>query len=246
MRHRRLGQPGGQLGFTLVEVLAAIALLVLLAAAVMSFLGVLRDRQRTVGDAYERQRSLSLLMERLDAEVMTCFADSGEGESGIAGSDAKLTLGSRGVGLSGNRAETLGLSSTQFSTYELSGSELKVSRLEQAGAQPMVLVVRGVGKVRFRYHDGKEWKTSFDSMNAKVLPLAIEVSVWFASTLSQAQQEPISATDSEFVEGTDAAEAGATVEIPPDRVRVFVIPDGARADRGTSDLDQTGSEPATP
>ena len=84
-------------GFTLVEVLAAVSLLVLLAAAVMSFLGVLRERQKTVGDAYERQRGLALIMERMDAEITTCFADDGEGNAGINGTESSLKLGSRGA-----------------------------------------------------------------------------------------------------------------------------------------------------
>lgn len=212
-------------GFTLVEVLAAVALLVLLAAAVMSFLSVLRDRQKTVGDAYDRQRSLALVMERLDAEVITCFADSGEGEAGISGTESQLKIGSRGVGLGLLGAESLQVSSTQFSSFGLSGSEFRVSRQEQTGVSPVTLTVRGVGKVRFRYHDGSEWRTTFDSQRARGLPMAIEVSVWFAESL----QEPAAATEVIESEASDAVEPAEVIEVPPDRVRIFAIPDGVRS-----------------
>lgn len=213
--------------FTLIEVLAAIGLLVLLAAAVMSFLGVLRDRQRTVGEAYERQRGLALMMERLDAEVMTCFADSGEAQPGISGTESKVTIGSRGVGLGSLAAEAMRVSSTQFSTFELAGSDLRVTRTEEAGASPMVLNVQGIGKVRFRYHDGVEWQTTFDSVQSKGLPMAIEVSVWFASTLSDAEM-PQSSEESEGLDEDVDVEV-SPVEVPPDRVRIFAIPDGVKA-----------------
>jgi prepilin-type N-terminal cleavage/methylation domain-containing protein len=218
----------GRRGFTLVEVLAAVALLVLLAAAVMSFLSVLRDRQKTVGDAYERQRGLSLVMERLDAEVTTCFADDGEGRAGVQGNASGLKLGSRGVGIGSLGASAMQISSTQMSSIELTGDELRVTREEEVGGPPQILRVPGIGKVRFRYHNGREWTSQFDSRSARGLPLAIEVSVWFAESVAtdKIAGEAI-AGDGFASDGEDAQfDSSETADIPPDRVRVFVVPDG--------------------
>lgn len=226
MTHRTVVSGHKRAAFTLVEVLAAIALLVLLATAVMSFLGVLRERQKTVGDAYERQRGLSLVMERLDSEVTTCFADDGEGHSGVEGSETGLKLGSRGVGIGSLGASEMQISSTQMSRVELAGEELRVTREEEAGGTPQLLKVRGIGKVRFRYHDGRDWRTRFDSRATKGLPVAIEVSVWFAESLATSEENT---AGNEFDEpgSENDAEAVSNLEIPPDRVRVFVVPDGA-------------------
>lgn len=240
MLHRRLR------GFTLVEVLAAIALLVLLAAAVMSFLGVLRERQKTVGDAYERQRGLAIVMERMDAEIITCFADDGEGHAGIEGSENSLKLGSRGVGIATLGAQSMRMSSTQISEISLAGDELRMSRSESEGALPQVLRVQKVGKVRFRYHDGKSWLSSFNSRSAKGLPVAIEVSVWFAQSMPAEHSVGGSAetADGESESTREFSDAGV-VEIPPDRVRIYVVPDGASASDVTDEsLDQPASKPS--
>src|SRR5690606_32158965 len=49
---------------------------------------------------------------------------------------------------------------------------------EQGGGREVIL--EGVERVRFRYYDGQEWLTRFDSATAGRLPAAIEISVWFA------------------------------------------------------------------
>jgi hypothetical protein len=103
--------------------------------------------------------------------------------------------------------------------------------VEQAGVSPVTLTVRGVGKVRFRYHDGKEWRTTFDSRQAHGLPVAIEISVWFAESI----QESAESTDSGLSAGDEASEAGnfgdsiSVIEVPPDRVRIFAVPDGVQS-----------------
>jgi prepilin-type N-terminal cleavage/methylation domain-containing protein len=58
--------------------------------------------------------------------------------------------------------------------------------------------------LRFRYHDGGEWVDQYDSLDARALPRAVEVAIWFTPPAEDALQTT-----------------------PPDRMRVIIVPDPA-------------------
>ena len=80
--------------------------------------------------------------------------------------------------------------------------------------------------VRFLGEDG--WTDSFDSLAAGALPRAVEVSIWFGAPVS----DEAGASDAEASEptparagGDEAAESLVDSLGPPDRQRVFAVPD---------------------
>ena len=99
---------------------------------------------------------------------------------------------------------------------------------------------RRVERLRFRYRTSSGWAEQFESTADAPLPIAVEVSVWFAPLgVETAAVEP----DDEFEDGTpgsgfaDAPPAEETglapfmegddteVMRPADRVRLIVVPD---------------------
>ncbi|HHN79086.1 MAG TPA: prepilin-type N-terminal cleavage/methylation domain-containing protein [Phycisphaerales bacterium] len=262
MKHRQ--------AFTLVEVLVAVALLLLLAAAVSSLLWQLFDRENRVLDMTTRSRVASVLFDRLERDLFVAVASTPDGP-GIVGGPDGLIIAHRGV-LVGN-PDRSDLQRTEIRFDPHSGT-LRITRRDWArptdtegdhprdfgsltstdavttaaspidereetpGASPPL---SGVRAVRFRYHDGRAWRSTFESTRA--LPAAIEVAVWFGSPPGMETQTDAPASprgvntksDTLGFEGT-AIPVGAIgssgVQAPrrePDRLRIISIPDAAAA-----------------
>ena len=84
-------------GFSLFEVLVALALTVLLLGTLFTFyFNLLNARQRLI-DTATQHRSADLLIERLETELMTCIVGSAADGAGVKGSPDSITILSRGV-----------------------------------------------------------------------------------------------------------------------------------------------------
>lgn len=192
-------------GFTLMEVLIAIALLLVLSSVIFAFLrDVLASRVR-VAEMTARQRLASTIIERIEEQaIFSLVGDSAFG-SGITGDETSLTILSRGVGV-GEAAHAdswqkafLDLVRTEYHFDENShtirvrrqtpsitaatkGNDqptLSRSNLINNSEPPFETFDTRLYKLRFRYHDGNAWRNSHDSLDSERLPHAIEVAIWF-------------------------------------------------------------------
>lgn len=201
--------------FTLFETLLAIVLIVALSAAVFGFLWTLLQRRSELDRVGTRGDGLAVMWSRLERDLATTFAADGAGAAGLRGSSSSLLVRARGVGLDPGRLATEATGS-EF-VFSAAGGELTGRTIPGSAAAPELLA-DGLELVKFRYHDGAEWRDSFDSGEAGALPLAVEVSVWFGGG---AASQPTALPDDIDLVGS---EDGPTR--PADRVRVITIPDG--------------------
>jgi prepilin-type N-terminal cleavage/methylation domain-containing protein len=204
----------GRGGFTLVEVLLAIVLLLALAGGMLSYIwGLLASRDRLVATT-DQQISAAALFEQLETDLSATFAVDGSGAPGVDGNSTSLVVRSRGVGsLAGTGTSDLG--DLQGCEVKFEGNALTARRLGRDETSFETLA-SPVGRVQFRYFDGKEWQQSFRSSDAGTLPVAVEVSLWF-DELSSGNAQAAAGDNTALEEKPTRA---------PDRVRVMVVPDG--------------------
>jgi prepilin-type N-terminal cleavage/methylation domain-containing protein len=204
-------------GFTLIEVILAIALLLALSAGMLSYIwGLLASRERLV-KATDQEIAAAALFEELEGDLSTTFAVDGAGAAGVEGTGSSLVVRMRGVGaLAEGGVSDFG--DLQGCEVKFDGTALSARRLAP-NAAPFEMLASPVEFVQFRYFDGSTWGSSFNSASTGSLPVAVEASVWFDSGAAAGAGD----------DTADGSEAGAEREKParaPDRVRVMVVPDG--------------------
>src|SRR5262245_56924707 len=85
-------------GFTLIEVLLAVALMLAISAGMLSYIwGLLASRERLV-TATDQQIPAAALFEQIETDLSTTFAVDGSGAAGVEGKPDSLVVRSRGVG----------------------------------------------------------------------------------------------------------------------------------------------------
>lgn len=230
-------------GFSLFEIVLAIAIMLLLGGAVFGFFFELMDQRKRVEAASGMQQAAGVMLERLESDVQTVIAGSGAVGAGIRGTNDRLALLSRGVTAPlQDRIVALGdLQGSEWEFDEQTG-ELRARRwdaLSDRGRGAMEVVSRDFERVRFRYHDGSGWKGTFDSSATGALPVAVEVAVWFRrEEREELKAEAFGPVDEERGNGRageprprrDEVEAEEEPKEPvvrePDRLRVIIVPDG--------------------
>ncbi len=211
-------------GFTLLEALVAVGMLVLLLGALAMFAEDLSRTRSFVARTAARTRSADALFGALESALQTAVVDGGGMGAGVSGTDRSIrVLSSRTDAGSGSvrqlaRAAFAPLSATQVT--ESAGSVV-VGR----GGTSSVLPAR-VRAMRIRYWTEDGWSDSFDSLAGGSLPAAVEVALWFGEQAAasdgldrargESQDEPL---DDEAVQGLGV----------PDRVRTIAVPDATGA-----------------
>lgn len=210
----------------MLELLVAIGLLSLLAAAVGGFTFVLFDREDRTLALAERTHAAGLLFDRLERDLLTAVAETPDGP-GLVGDERSLTISCRAVlAESANpiaddlqtttirfdqttRSLTLNRTGRAHSEGEndAAGTPDDFSLDDPFGFDPFGLdeqdtdldeLSGSIADIRFRYHDGRSWRSSFSSSAG--LPVAIELAVWFgpyagSGTATNASVDPGAATD---------------------------------------------------
>jgi prepilin-type N-terminal cleavage/methylation domain-containing protein len=198
-------------GFTLIEVLLAVALMLAISAGMLSYIwGLLASRERLV-TATDQQISAAALFDQIESDLSTTFAVDGSGAAGVEGKPDSLVVRSRGVGaLGGAGVSDFGDQQGCEVRFDAGAHTLTARRLGPDGSA-FEMLASPVSLVRLRYFDGKAWLDSFDSAAAGVLPVAVEAAVWFEGGVEErgGEEKPSRA---------------------PDRVRVMVVPDGPVAE----------------
>ena len=238
--------------FTLLEVLIAIALVLSLLGSMFSFLfNMLAARARAL-DYAAKQLAAATLIERAEADLMSCLVGDDAWGPGIDGTATRLRVLTRGVAVSlaerGTQDPAV-LGDLQWVEYRFDAARgrLEAGRGPAGPDSPAEFAPLGgsIYKVRFRYHDGNGWRDSFNSVSADRLPAAVEIAVWFHPWPGEEPPEPADEESDRFTfdsgGGFDdrafAAESDLDLfdEPMPDRVRVIAIPDAAGPDEGSSE-----------
>lgn len=238
MRHGRTLQSGR--GMTLIEVLAALAILVVLSAAVIGFFISVNDRRDQLVRLAAQQRGMAVLFDRLESSLLSGVALAPDGTPGVRGDGASITVVTRGV--TGAIIGDPALADAEALTFAFDeASHTCVCTLKVEGAEAIREVVAdGVERMRFRYSDGRSWSTDYDAVAASGLPSAVEISVWLEprtgrrDTQVEAPGSPAEPAD----EGSGLSEPDlGPMDLPPpppdeawtprepDHIRVIVVPD---------------------
>ena len=233
-------------GFTLLEVLIAIALMLALLGSMFAFtFNMLTSRARAL-EYSQKQLAATTLIERVESDLMTCLVGDRRIGAGVKGDESSLQILSRAVAASlalNGTSDPAVLGDLQQSLYRfrkqtgmveasrgpVTGSHLPSQQYQQVGG--------ALFKVRFRFHDGNAWLDSFDSNSAGQLPVAVEIAVWFRPWLG----EEMPSEENEFVEDdrltfdeidtfdereyAEISDMDLFSEPKPDRIRVIFIPD---------------------
>jgi prepilin-type N-terminal cleavage/methylation domain-containing protein len=251
---RRRARSGRRGGFTLLEVLIAIALVLALFGAMFAFLfDVLSSRRRALDYAAKHLAAVTLI-DRAELDLMFCIVGDRVYGAGVEGDNTSLRILTRGVAahLAGRGAEDPAvLGDLQRAEYRfdealgrIEARRLPVGerRVEDAPYAPLG---GRVYKVRFRYHDSVAWRDSFDSLSEGRLPVAVEIAMWFYPWPgTEALPEPGAEFETEIPQrltfdstaGFDEAEYARLSDLElfdepePDRIRVIVVPDASADD----------------
>ncbi len=239
--------------FTLLEVLLAISLALVLSGGVFAFMDNLMLRRDQATEHVSQAQASGAIIERLETDLFASMV-AGGGAAGIDGSATRIRVLTRGVTppMLGDLASVpLGdLQGSEF-VYDRGTRELRAGRFE-GGSSPALEAIAKLDRVRFRYHNGHSWSSSFNSQSAGSLPAAIEIAIWFhtgegddppseleASLPDEALEdqvlEELMAEEAErlaMIEEMEALEEQDKPIPPPDRLRVIVVPDGPTASSG--------------
>lgn len=230
-------------GFTLFEVLLALSLVAALSGSVFAFLWQVSSQKSAMTDRSRAGQAGDVVLDRIEADLLSAVAVSSAGNAGIVGSSSSLQLLSRGVGFPMQASDapwTPG--DLQGTEYAFASGQLTVRRWDahrhRTGphGQPETVHAQ-VAAFRLRYFDGTSWSESFDSKASNDLPVAVEVAIWFGAPVpetSMAAAEPASEPPSDL-ESSDLPSISEQPEeptpaprpsTPPDRLRVMVVADG--------------------
>ncbi len=236
-------------GFSLIEVLVAIALLIALLGTLFIFMRNLLETRRRATEFAAQERAVSTLISSLESELMTSLVRGESAMAGIDGTETSLRILSRGVAVrsvdGSSQSLFRDLQVTEFRFQEAARSlEGRREVLGSSGRGSYIPLGGEIARVQFRYYDGQRWVTTFNSMTQNALPVAIEVAVWFRPWPGESPvSDDLEADDGEsdqpserltFDDTVDPFDEDAVIDtelamLPPpspDRVRVIVIPDG--------------------
>lgn len=225
-----------QRGFTLPEAMLSIAIALGLSGAMFGFIWNLMERAEKMHALTTRQRESDGLVMHIEEIAQTCIAGDG-GSVGFNGSETSLSVLSRGAMFAENMTPEIvsGLIGTRLE-FDSGSGEVRGSRWSGGdGPGPHERIVSGVQRVRFRYHDGNEWLTDFDSTARDGLPGAIEISVWYGAadpaagttTLEDSRLKAAGLPPDERPALEVERQRNQELSRKPDRRRVILIPDGA-------------------
>ena len=211
-------------GFTILEVMLALAILVALLAVMSSVLGGVAQSRQSAGERTARDQGITAAFELLSSAIDTCVADDGRGGSGVEGELLNLRLVASRV--PARRLEPGAFTGSPLADrdaieFSLDGRNLVLRDVD--GRRSSVLV-QDVVAIRFRYHDGEAWRDAWNSAESG-FPRAVELAVW--TTAWPEGDLPAWMPEEEFVDeepvDTDLADEmfDLDAEAEPDELEAF-------------------------
>ena len=164
-------------GFTLLEALIAVGMLMLLLGALAMFVEDLTRTRQFSARTAAQTRSADALYSVLEAALQTAVVDGGPLGSGVTGTDRSVrVLSSRTDAGSGSVRELARAAFAALSATEIGESSGNITVTRGGASSVLPATVRAM---RVRYWVEGEWADSFDSLSAGSLPQAVEVALWF-------------------------------------------------------------------
>jgi type II secretory pathway component PulJ len=208
--------------FTLMEVLLALALMMMLLGAFYLFLRGAGTSQQVARAAANRQLNARMLCDLVERDLMCCLVGDASSGAGVKGSATELHVLTRAVTTSlatngyEDRTALADLEAADFTFHE-SAKEVSIRRSiqqsfqlpardgERERSEPPASseTVDLIERMRFRYFDGSTWQETFDSLAQNRLPVAVEVALWL---------HPLAGD--EWAEETRLSEDAARADIP--------------------------------
>jgi type II secretory pathway pseudopilin PulG len=174
-------------GFTLFEVIVAIAMILALLGIMFNVASDLLEARSRLHEITARQRAATTVIDRVEADLATCLVADGRAGAGVVGDARSLRVLSRGVSLAeaGAPGAVVGAGDLQVAEYRFDADRRVIegrrrSWSARSSPPPAFTALGGVvHQASFRYHDGLAWRDEFDSLRERRLPHAVEVAVWF-------------------------------------------------------------------
>lgn len=189
-------------GFTLIEVIVAIALILALSASVFSFGWGMLDRREQFLSACAGDSAVEATLDQLEDDLATTFVVDGAGRAGIEGAAESIVVRARGVQSGESMSEETGC---EF-RFDAGSGALQGKRLGLGGPET---TVGRLARVRWRYWDQGEWRETFNSAAAGRLPSLVEVRVWFSGAEGEEEEAWGRADRTRVIVVPDAGETGA-------------------------------------
>ncbi len=228
-------------GFTLIEVLVAIGVLLVLSGTMLALTRSLVDARASLAQRLADHRAATATLEALEEAALVCEVRTTAG-AGIEGTATTLRLVGPMLVRPAAPAASRRLVATNL-RHDPATRTLTLARHPLDAAAPESELSRRVERLELRYHDGTAWRTSFDSRAAGRLPRAIDVAIWFGEAIEPDPDadpdapDAVDPADAPAPAGPAANQAGFEDEIAtvdeilrePDRRRVIAIPDAGDA-----------------
>ncbi|MDX2132579.1 MAG: prepilin-type N-terminal cleavage/methylation domain-containing protein [Planctomycetota bacterium] len=228
-------------GFTIVEVLVSLGLILGLTAALYAFVDDVIARRERLLERCRSDGAANAVIDRIESDLVSTFVQDADGSAGLRGTRTSLRIVRRRVPAgAGDAARTGSEVSFDDATGRVMGSFLA-----EAGQAPAE--IGRISRLRLRYYDGREWLAEFDSAARGTLPVCVEIRAWLGPAPTPVPAD--GSSDRPLAPGedtTDPTADGAPAEQPeaappdededesawglPDRIRVIVIPDAGGAD----------------
>jgi len=162
-------------GFTLLETLLAIGLIGAILSVAVTLLGDVADARDRIERRLRRAEGATLALDLLADRIATATLTAVDGSVGIGG-DA-ISMRFTGCGVASIRLAPGALRSPLLdrSTLELAWRDGGLALRDDEAAWS--LVAPDLAAIRFRYHDGEDWREDWDG-GRDGLPTAIEVAIW--------------------------------------------------------------------
>lgn len=212
-------------GFTLIEVLVALALTLLLSFAVLSFFRDLALHRSQIAERVEQERAAQALIDNLSRELTCAIVGMDRSAPGLVGDEQRITILGRSVAVEQvmpGQGRLGDLTELEFEfdpeKSQLRGGRRLVGSANANKRQDELKIISGeLGWVRFRYLDEGRWRYEYNSADRQSLPAAVEVAIWYV------RPDAMQDMEAEFAEGLD--EEPLIEETSPDRLRVISVPD---------------------
>lgn len=170
------GRPHPIRGFTLLETLVAISILGGLLFVATSLVRDIGDSRRRTQDRMRSVEGATLALDALASRLAVATVSDAAGGSGIVGDSTSLRVTGSGVSV-----RRLAAGADLSPLVDRATIELRLDAeglvIDEDGEDRSTLVP-DLAVVRFRYHDGSEWRDAWDSA-VDGLPVAVEARLWF-------------------------------------------------------------------